>query len=92
MGWEMSAAGVGGAELLSLVLEFEVEKGGTPPGTVGRAIHALFFEILRELNPDLAEKIHSMRPYKPFTLSPLCLLYTSPSPRDLSTSRMPSSA
>ena len=25
-------------------------------------------------------------------LSPLCLLYTSPSPRDLSTSRMPSSA
>lgn len=56
---------------MSLVLEFEVEKGGTPPGTVGRAIHALFFEILRELNPDLAEKIHSMRPYKPFTLSPL---------------------
>ena len=26
------------------------------------------------------------------SLSPLCLLYTSPSPRDLSTSRMPSSA
>ena len=26
------------------------------------------------------------------TLTPLCLLYTSPSPRDLSTSRMPSSA
>ena len=25
-------------------------------------------------------------------LYPLCLLYTSPSPRDLSTSRMPSSA
>ena len=27
-----------------------------------------------------------------FGLSPACLLYTSPSPRDLSTSRMPSSA
>ena len=27
-----------------------------------------------------------------FTLSESCLLYTSPSPRDLSTSRMPSSA
>jgi len=27
-----------------------------------------------------------------FTLVPACLLYTSPSPRDLSTSRMPSSA
>ena len=28
----------------------------------------------------------------PTVLSKLCLLYTSPSPRDLSTSRMPSSA
>ena len=27
-----------------------------------------------------------------FTLDEFCLLYTSPSPRDLSTSRMPSSA
>ena len=27
-----------------------------------------------------------------FTHAPICLLYTSPSPRDLSTSRMPSSA
>ena len=29
---------------------------------------------------------------KMFTIFPRCLLYTSPSPRDLSTSRMPSSA
>ena len=29
---------------------------------------------------------------KPYTLVTFCLLYTSPSPRDLSTSRMPSSA
>ena len=28
----------------------------------------------------------------PFTALAICLLYTSPSPRDLSTSRMPSSA
>ena len=34
--------------------------------------------VLRELNPKIRNKI--------------CLLYTSPSPRDLSTSRMPSSA
>ena len=27
-----------------------------------------------------------------YTPNPYCLLYTSPSPRDLSTSRMPSSA
>ena len=30
--------------------------------------------------------------YRGFTKSLCCLLYTSPSPRDLSTSRMPSSA
>ena len=39
--------------------------------------------ILRDSNPQQAVKIHQ-------TLT--CLLYTSPSPRDLSTSRMPSSA
>ena len=30
--------------------------------------------------------------HAPFALTSYCLLYTSPSPRDLSTSRMPSSA
>ena len=33
-----------------------------------------------------------MRQDPPFDMSYICLLYTSPSPRDLSTSRMPSSA
>ena len=32
------------------------------------------------------------RPEKKNALNNVCLLYTSPSPRDLSTSRMPSSA
>ena len=39
--------------------------------------------------------IQKLDPYinlDPGTMSPFCLLYTSPSPRDLSTSRMPSSA
>ena len=34
----------------------------------------------------------SVRDYIQWTLDNICLLYTSPSPRDLSTSRMPSSA
>ena len=42
------------------------------------------------------ELVRKVRPRIVFTLSPsdymVCLLYTSPSPRDLSTSRMPSSA
>ena len=38
------------------------------------------------------EKGEDGKPTKPITLTKNCLLYTSPSPRDLSTSRMPSSA
>ena len=43
-------------------------------------------EMLKEYTSD--RFIHQMSPYDTF----FCLLYTSPSPRDLSTSRMPSSA
>ena len=50
----------------------------------------LFIEFLESLDPDDAKLIISMKdkksPYKG------CLLYTSPSPRDLMRSRMPSSA
>ena len=42
----------------------------------------------------LSDFSHSVRAHEPLTIDgvKLCLLYTSPSPRDLSTSRMPSSA
>ena len=36
--------------------------------------------------------IEKFKEYDSETLMSVCLLYTSPSPRDLSTSRMPSSA
>ena len=38
------------------------------------------------------EQPTAIRPHTPPPTPPTCLLYTSPSPRDLSTSRMPSSA
>ena len=41
-------------------------------------------------NPEVGSQCHKKR--VTFELSLPCLLYTSPSPRDLSTSRMPSSA
>ena len=41
--------------------------------------------ILRSMKPDFGFKINQIGVN-------VCLLYTSPSPRDLSTSRMPSSA
>ena len=37
-------------------------------------------------------KLSGITLYEPGALTIVCLLYTSPSPRDLSTSRMPSSA
>ena len=41
----------------------------------------------------MAEKLESLNEIKAATAEvKACLLYTSPSPRDLSTSRMPSSA
>ena len=43
------------------------------------SVYELQLEALRDTTPDLI-------------LTQTCLLYTSPSPRDLSTSRMPSSA
>ena len=43
------------------------------------------------LSPDTKPSIETKK-YDVFYIHPTCLLYTSPSPRDLSTSRMPSSA
>ena len=47
-----------------------------------------YYEVYRE--DDV--KVFETRSILPFPLANTCLLYTSPSPRDLSTSRMPSSA
>ena len=41
---------------------------------------------------DINEELADQPPWRPLPLAVNCLLYTSPSPRDLSTSRMPSSA
>ena len=52
------------------------------------AIKALDIDELADLIPDLPEALLADVLFEVDT----CLLYTSPSPRDLSTSRMPSSA
>ena len=41
-------------------------------------------------NREVSEEMR--KAYLDYAMSVICLLYTSPSPRDLSTSRMPSSA
>ena len=48
----------------------------------------LFGEVLEKINREYIDEINQSESMD----SAICLLYTSPSPRDLSTSRMPSSA
>ena len=43
-------------------------------------------------NPDIQKKMHKQARYVMGTILDICLLYTSPSPRDATLSRMPSSA
>ena len=51
------------------------------------------FERIRDKNPRILETYEEgVDSYPQFEELQHCLLYTSPSPRDLSTSRMPSSA
>ena len=45
-----------------------------------------------DLENEVRTEIENIEAYEQTTISHTCLLYTSPSPRDLSTSRMPSSA
>ena len=45
-----------------------------------------------EQQPDLNRAVQITLPRMSFETTNICLLYTSPSPRDLSTARMPSSA
>ena len=67
------------------------------PADVYYGIHALRakdnFQISGSTVNDVPEFIRGMVQVKKATaMANRCLLYTSPSPRDLSTSRMPSSA
>ena len=65
--------------------------GNFIPETLKKPIDDLtkLFSKLRKDKKFLKERDHY---FKNYIGAPTCLLYTSPSPRDLSTSRMPSSA
>ena len=51
-----------------------------------------FIEEFKKLEIKLLKQKAELMGYEPVIRVHICLLYTSPSPRDLSTSRMPSSA
>ena len=77
----------------------EVLDADATPGTLEDGKHRVFIEFarmeavdqhIRKFLDDL-KKLTNIETFE-FTYHKNCLLYTSPSPRDLSTSRMPSSA
>ena len=62
-----------------------IQRGETPKGDL--------LAVARVAAIQAAKRTWELIPLcHPLPLSGICLLYTSPSPRDLSTSRMPSSA
>lgn len=68
--------------LLSLVVAFTVQREERLPRDTGRAAHACFFQLLQELDPQLAETLHSSPDDqgRPFTVS--SLLGGEPVPKD----------
>ena len=72
---------------------------GLASAAIGALLQARGYKVrLRKLDPYLNVDPGTMSPYQHGEVyvtddgAETCLLYTSPSPRDLSTSRMPSSA
>ena len=82
--------GEGVAEVLA-----QMNLGQNPPRDVrsetpSNLIRGLIHKATRKRSKSLDS--NAARTSEPIVISSSCLLYTSPSPRDLSTSRMPSSA
>jgi CRISPR-associated endoribonuclease Cas6 len=58
-------------DLYSLVLQLAPEAGGSMPAAPGHQVQALFFELVRQVNPELANALHASAPGKPFTVAML---------------------
>ena len=72
----------------------KVEPWVLAEGTLEEELHVEIFlrHVIETLDPNDIPDLISAFAKENFRLVKICLLYTSPSPRDLSTSRMPSSA
>jgi CRISPR-associated endoribonuclease Cas6 len=57
--------------LYSTVVRLVAVQNGTLPATQGRLAHAAFFDIIRSVDPALADTLHAGHQRKPFTVSPL---------------------
>src|SRR5258708_23905066 len=57
--------------LYSVLLELSPTSTFTLPASVGRLAHALFVELIRQVDPPLSARLHDEPNYRPFTVSPL---------------------
>jgi CRISPR-associated endoribonuclease Cas6 len=57
--------------LYSTVVKLIAIQDGQLPATQGRLAHAAFLDIIRAVDPALADALHASRGRKPFTVSPL---------------------
>jgi CRISPR-associated endoribonuclease Cas6 len=57
--------------LYSVVLELRASNQAVLPLTMGHLAHALFLDLIRQVDPALAARLHDEPNYRPFTVSPL---------------------
>lgn len=57
--------------LASIILWLDPQHAATVPRTNGHKVHGAFLRLIRQLDQDLAERLHAHKPAKQFTLSAL---------------------
>jgi len=58
--------------LYSIILELSPTTNATLPATTGHQAHALLLNLIQQVDPALATRLHNEENYRPFTVSPLC--------------------
>ena len=58
-------------DLYSIILELTAISDATLPLTTGHQAHALFLDLINQIDPVLATRLHDEPSYRPFTISPL---------------------
>lgn len=58
-------------DLYALVLRLRPQPGNPPPNPQGHGAHALFLDLVHQVDPALAELLHADGPNKPFTVAVL---------------------
>jgi CRISPR-associated endoribonuclease Cas6 len=60
-----------GTYLYSIIFELSATSTTTIPASMGRQAHALFLDLVRQVDPALSSRLHGEPEYRPFTVSML---------------------